>query len=412
METIRNYLNAMFAGLPDTPEVRRAYEELAEMMEDKYTEMIAEGSSEQEAIGTVISEFGNLEELAQTLGIEDCVSANTAGAQRTASTSQSFGEAGQSAGQQSVESAGPLRFGESEQSTAQQSFEEAGQSSTQSSTQSSAQSSTQSSTQSSAQSSEQERHLITEDEVCEYLGAGYFSTFLKAAGVFLCIVSPSGAILLGDLGYSWIAEVFSSIGISLFFVCIAAAIACFILSGSVMKPWQFIKTDPCVLDDTARAIADDQSKKLEERGLTQKILGIVLCIISPVPMILFQSEFGAALFFVFVGAGVGMLVLLGLRGSLFKKLDKAEERAARTAKRYVSVEKESKGKEKKGEENEYYYEDRNLQSVMAVYWPLVTCVYLGFSFLTGTWALSWMIFIIAGVVKKYIENRYGQRVVQ
>ena len=35
MDTIRNYLNAMFAGLPDTPEVRRAYEELAAMMEDK-----------------------------------------------------------------------------------------------------------------------------------------------------------------------------------------------------------------------------------------------------------------------------------------------------------------------------------------------------------------------------------------
>ena len=73
METIRNYLSTMFAGLPDTPEVRRAYEELAAMMEDKYTELIAEGRSENEAVGTVISEFGNLEEIAQTLGIEDYI---------------------------------------------------------------------------------------------------------------------------------------------------------------------------------------------------------------------------------------------------------------------------------------------------------------------------------------------------
>ena len=71
METIRNYLSTMFAGLPDTPEVRKAYEELAAMMEDKYTELIAEGCGENEAVGTVISEFGNLEELAQTLGIEE-----------------------------------------------------------------------------------------------------------------------------------------------------------------------------------------------------------------------------------------------------------------------------------------------------------------------------------------------------
>ena len=46
METIRNYLNAMFGGLPDTPEVRKAYEELAAMMEDKYTELIGEGGAD------------------------------------------------------------------------------------------------------------------------------------------------------------------------------------------------------------------------------------------------------------------------------------------------------------------------------------------------------------------------------
>ena len=67
METIRNYLNTMFAGLPDTPEVRRAYEELAAMMEDKYTELKEEGRSENEAVGIVISEFGNLDELAESL---------------------------------------------------------------------------------------------------------------------------------------------------------------------------------------------------------------------------------------------------------------------------------------------------------------------------------------------------------
>jgi hypothetical protein len=81
METIRNYLNAMFAGLPDTLEVRRAYEELAAMMEDKYTELIGEGCSENEAVGTVISEFGNLEELAQDLGIEGCMSGRGAQAE-------------------------------------------------------------------------------------------------------------------------------------------------------------------------------------------------------------------------------------------------------------------------------------------------------------------------------------------
>ena len=39
------------------------------MMEDKYNELIAEGVSENTAVGTVISEFGNLDELAEDLGL-------------------------------------------------------------------------------------------------------------------------------------------------------------------------------------------------------------------------------------------------------------------------------------------------------------------------------------------------------
>ena len=69
METIRNYLETMFANMPNTPEVRRAKDELLQMMEDKYNELIAEGVNENAAVGTVISEFGNLDELAEDLGL-------------------------------------------------------------------------------------------------------------------------------------------------------------------------------------------------------------------------------------------------------------------------------------------------------------------------------------------------------
>ena len=70
METIKSYLEAMFANMPNTPEVKKAKDELFSMMEDKYNELIAEGVSENTAVGTVISEFGNLDELAESLGLE------------------------------------------------------------------------------------------------------------------------------------------------------------------------------------------------------------------------------------------------------------------------------------------------------------------------------------------------------
>ena len=71
MEAIRNYLETMFMHLPSTPEVQKAKAALYEMMEDKYNELLAQGHTENEAVGTVISEFGNLEELKETLGISE-----------------------------------------------------------------------------------------------------------------------------------------------------------------------------------------------------------------------------------------------------------------------------------------------------------------------------------------------------
>ncbi len=78
METIRNYLESMFAALPNTPEVLRAKQELGAMMEDKFSELMADGRSENEAIGIVISEFGNLEELSEELGLNDVMQAQPA----------------------------------------------------------------------------------------------------------------------------------------------------------------------------------------------------------------------------------------------------------------------------------------------------------------------------------------------
>ena len=79
MNTLKSYLESMFAKMPNTREVLRAKDELWQMMEDKYMELIAEGKNENEAVGTVISEFGNLEELSGVLGLENAFSYQPAG---------------------------------------------------------------------------------------------------------------------------------------------------------------------------------------------------------------------------------------------------------------------------------------------------------------------------------------------
>jgi len=69
METIKNYLDNMFAGLPKTARVTDLKNNILSNMEDKYNELKNQGKSENEAIGIVISEFGNIDELISELGL-------------------------------------------------------------------------------------------------------------------------------------------------------------------------------------------------------------------------------------------------------------------------------------------------------------------------------------------------------
>ena len=69
MDTIETFLDNMFAPYPATPRLIEARSELRAMMEDAYNDAIAQGKTHNEAVGQVITDFGNLHELAPVLGI-------------------------------------------------------------------------------------------------------------------------------------------------------------------------------------------------------------------------------------------------------------------------------------------------------------------------------------------------------
>ncbi|MGX7197255.1 permease prefix domain 1-containing protein [Enterococcus olivae] len=70
MKIIKEYLDSLFLTVPTTPETQRAKEDLLAIMEDHYHELIAEGKSEHEAIGAVISEFGSIDEILAELDVQ------------------------------------------------------------------------------------------------------------------------------------------------------------------------------------------------------------------------------------------------------------------------------------------------------------------------------------------------------
>lgn len=79
METIITYLDNLFAAYPVTEETRRAKGELLINMEDKYNELLSQGKSKNEAVGMVIAQFGNIEELMDSLNVRKSAAAQAVG---------------------------------------------------------------------------------------------------------------------------------------------------------------------------------------------------------------------------------------------------------------------------------------------------------------------------------------------
>jgi VIT1/CCC1 family predicted Fe2+/Mn2+ transporter len=73
MDQIKSYVDAMFEKLPNTKAVAEMKQNILDNMQERYNELLSEGKSENEALGSVISQFGNIEEVKHELGIEDTV---------------------------------------------------------------------------------------------------------------------------------------------------------------------------------------------------------------------------------------------------------------------------------------------------------------------------------------------------
>ena len=322
MQAIRNYLETMFMNLPNTPEVLRAKEELWQMMEDKYTELKNEGKSENEAVGTVISEFGNLDELAEELGIH--------------------------------------QFMELPEVVA-----------------------------------EQPRRTITMEDTKQFLHDKARQAFQMAFGVLLCIVSPVGIII------SEAVHINELIGVLALFLCIAVAVGMFVFSGISIKKWDFLKQEPCSLDfETTNYVHE---KKDYNRGIFALflVIGIGLCILSVIPVIIFGEinlhlqavdleSIGVAFLLLFVAIGVFLIVYGSMIYGSFDELLKVND-VRTVGGNYVPEQKEQ-------------YMTPAMATIMEVYWPTITCIYLIWSFLTFEWWVSWIIWPVAAIVHSILKS--------
>ena len=284
------------------------------MMEDKYTELIRSGKTENEAVGEVIQNFGNLEDLADDLGIKDILH--------------------------------------------------------------------------QTKYSEVQRRKLSFEEVTEFIEKVKRASAIRAAGIMFCIMCVIFPIMADAMRANEL------IGIVGMFLCVGLGVVLIVGSSSLTEQWRFIKEEPCSIDAVSIDYVKNRQRDFMPSYAVMHSVGILLCVLCFIPAVIFDEfgghfwdNFSGAMLFVFVGAGVFLMVY--------------SRSIKRTYARLLGLNDKTEfepWEEKKVEK----YPNKTMRSIMGAYWSVVTCVYLCVSFLTFKWHMTWLIWPIAAALNSVI----------
>ena len=235
---------------------------------------------------------------------------------------------------------------------------------------------------------------LTLAETNEYLALRKTASVRMAAATFLCIFSVIPLLILGALAeipaYGISENTASATGLIVLFLFIAAAVAVFLSCSIKNGPYAFLDKEPFDTEYGVTGMVSERQKAYRPTYVRCNIIGIVLCVLSPVPVVAgamtgdeFLTVVTVCVLLLLVAVGAAFLVAAGVRWSGMQKILQSGDYAPA---------------EKKRSETE--------NALSAAYWLIATAVYLAWSFSTGDWKNTWIVWPVAGVLYAAVLNLY------
>ena len=227
---------------------------------------------------------------------------------------------------------------------------------------------------------------ITLAEANEYLEQRKDASVKIAIAAFLCIVCAIPLLLLIALSeitsFPIAYNTAIGIGVVAIFPIVAIAVYMFIRVGFNNAPYEFLEKDPFDTEYGVTGLARDKQKAYRSTYVKFNSIGACSCVLSPVPLLSGAfSENGLltmlslCITMLIAGIGVMFFIVAGIRWASMQKLLKEGEFS-------------EKGKRK----------SRIKDAIGTAYWLIATAVYLGWSFLTDEWHITWVVWPIAGIL--------------
>ena len=207
-----------------------------------------------------------------------------------------------------------------------------------------------------------------------------------AAGVFLCVAAVIFLLLLGaatEAPRHPLPEGFAAgIGLSVLLILVAAAVVIFVSCGFKNAPFAFLDKEPFEAEYGVEGMVKERQKAYRGTYAKTNIVAVALCVLSPIPLFAGAAAENALLTAVLLavtlllaGVGASLFVFAGVRFASMQKLLQEGDYARRSRRK-----------------------NRVRETVAHIYWPCATALYLGWSFLTNDWEITWVVWPVAGVL--------------
>ncbi|MGT2949716.1 transcriptional regulator [Streptococcus cuniculi] len=227
---------------------------------------------------------------------------------------------------------------------------------------------------------------ITLAEANEYLKQRKDASVKIAIATFLCIICAIPLFLLiaiSELTPFPIADNTAiGIGVISIFPIVAIAVYMFIRVGFKNAPYQFLDKEPFGTEYGVTGLVRDRQNTYHSTYVKYNYIGACGCILAPIPLLCGTfSENGLltmlmlCITMLIVGISVMFFIVAGVRWSSMQRLLKEGD-----------FSNKRKGKNKITE------------AIGAAYWLITTAIYLGWSFLTNDWHITWVTWLIAGIL--------------
>ena len=227
---------------------------------------------------------------------------------------------------------------------------------------------------------------VSMEEASSFLEYNESSSRLISTGVMVCILSPVVLILLAGLAeqgrIAMDVSVAEAAGTALLLIMVAAAVGVFIREGMRGKKYEYLERIAIDTDYGVDGMVKERRDAYAETHSRRLIIGVMLCIVSAVPMLgVYAVKYTnnsdlfpllcTALLLVMCAVGVKLIVLTCIRQGGYHSLL---------------------------EEGDYTRLNKAAGKYDGVYWAIALAVYLIWSFTTMRWQITWIVWPVAGVL--------------